>query len=154
MSGSSSTTRIFLPAMKSRSDRLRNLFQVTNALSLDHADHHLAHISHAVSDAFEVLRDRADFHRAADRVRILDHEADRLSEDLAVEIVNFLILFADLEGQRGIFANERVETLACRVLRDARHARDVDVGLELRLFVQLQSALADVNEEPQLKPYI
>src|ERR1051326_1102281 len=99
MSGSSSTTRIFLPAMESRSDRLRNLFHVTDALSLDHEDHHLGDIGRVVADAFEVLRDRADFHRAADRVRVLDHKADRLSEDLAVEIVNFLILFADLEGR-------------------------------------------------------
>ena len=98
-----------------------------------------------IGDPLEIFRDEPDLHRPIDRMRVFDHEADSLTENLAVEIVHLLVVFTNFERQVRILADECVQTLPDHPLGDSSHARDIDVRLQLRFEVQLQGALADVD---------
>ena len=69
----------------------------------------------------------------------------QLAEDLLLERVHLGVLAAHPPGQLGVAGHEGVQALLHHPLRPLGHARQVDVGLELRLLVQLQGPLGDVD---------
>ena len=71
-------------------------------------------------------------------LRVLHHEGQQLAEDLLVERVDLVVLAAHPPGQLGVAGHEGVEALLHHPLGLLGHARQVDVGLELRLLVQLE----------------
>src|ERR1044071_97808 len=146
MSGSSSTTRSFCPVFAiAYLNRWRQLLHVPNAFSFDHKNDHLRDIGRVIGHALEIFRYRADLHGAVDRVRILDHEGDDFAEDLAVELVDLFVVLANFQRQASVLAHKSVQAFAGHSLRDARHARDVDIRFELRLLIEFQSALTGVD---------
>ena len=78
-------------------------------------------------------------------LRVLHHEGQQLAEDLLLQRVDLVVLAAHPARQLGVAADERVEALLHHALRQLGHARQVDVGLELGLPVQLDRALGDVD---------
>ncbi len=76
---------------------------------------------------------------------VLHHEGQQLAEDLLLEGVHLGVFPAHPPGQLGVAGHEGVQALLHHPLGPIGHARQVDVGLELRLLVQLQRALGDVD---------
>src|SRR3989304_7136621 len=109
----------------SRLYRLRDLFDVTDALPFDHEYHHFGDVGGMIGDPLEIFRDEPDLHRPIDRMRVFDHEAYGLTEDLAVEIVHLLVFFTNFERQVRILADESVQTLPNHPPGGSRHAREV-----------------------------
>ena len=118
---------------------------MADALAFDHEDDHFGDVGGVIGDAFEIFGDRADFRCPADGLRVLEHEGEGLAEDLRVQLIDFVIVLANLEREIGIFPHEGVEAFADHALGDARHAWNVDIGFELRFLVQFQRAFADID---------
>ena len=98
-----------------------------------------------VGHTLQEARDQDEADGAGDRPRIGHHEREQLAEDLLLERVHGGILAADLAGQRGVAGHEGIQALLDHALGPIGHDGQVDVGLELRLVVELERALGDVH---------
>ena len=107
--------------------------------------HHFSDVRGVVCDALDVLGNIGDAHGAGDGLGVLEHEEEQLIEYLVVQIVHEVIVLAHAEGEVRVPGHEGVEAVFEHALGGIGHARDVDIGLERRLVVQLNGALADVH---------
>ena len=104
----------------------------------------------AILVAWSAIRSRyfdteADLCRAADGLGIFQHKRQGFAKYLCVELIDFVVVLAHFERQIRVLAHEGVQAFANHPLRDARHPGYVDVGFQLRLLIELEGALADID---------
>ena len=123
---------------------VRHAAKVAHVLAHHHEDDHFGKVGRVVPDAFEVLGDRLRADRAINVLRILHHVSEKLAEDLRIVGVDHAIAFDDFARALGVGGHESIQRIADHRLDNLGHARQPDIGLERRLHVELDHALADV----------
>ena len=81
---------------------------MANALALDHENDHLGDVGGVVGDPLKIFRDGRYLHCPVNGQWIRDHKAYGFAENLTIEIIHFLVIFANLEGQIRVLPHEGV----------------------------------------------
>ncbi len=120
---------------------------VPDVASHDEEDHLLGDVRRVVGDPLEVAGDEQEPRRHADRGRRIDHVGEQVAEELVVKLIDAQVADHHLLGQSRVLAHEGIQAPMDHVAGRHRHLRDVDVGLELRLAVDLDRRLGDVDAQ-------
>src|SRR6187551_1885494 len=120
------------------------LRRMTDDLPFHHVDDEFGHICRVVGDTFQVLADKGQANSARNRSRIFDHEGEEFAKQLVREIVNKVIVRADLPRLRRIRTHKRVQGFSHHLHSPIGHPRNIDIRLELRLFIQFDDSFANV----------
>jgi hypothetical protein len=111
---------------------------------LGHVDRQLANISHVVAYSFNVFGNEQEAGCASSRRRICDHHIQEIVEQTVVNLVDFIVARNDLARGDSIVRSERIERRAEHPGSVLGHAGQVDVGLHLRLVVEIDGCTSDV----------
>ena len=107
-----------------------------DALPRYHVDHHIGNTGSVVGNPFQAFGDLHNIQRRMNFPGVFQHKGEKLSENLFVQLVDYIILYADLLRQLNIFMNQGIQALFDHGPGDVRHPGKIDVGLDLRHLVE------------------
>ena len=111
----------------------------------DEVNHVFGDIDGVVADALEILGDENELERGEDDGGIFHHIGKELAEELVAQAIHLIVALHDAAGEFLVAADQGVEAIAHHAFGKLAHAREIHVGLHLRMAQHAHGGLGDID---------
>jgi hypothetical protein len=118
---------------------------VADVAAGDEVDYVFGDVDGVVADAFEVLGDEDQFEGGENDGGIFHHVGEQFAEELVAEAIDLIVALHDGLREILVAAHEGVQAVADHAFGEFGHARQIDVGLHLRMAHNAHGGLRDVH---------
>jgi hypothetical protein len=118
---------------------------VANVAAGYEVDYVFGYVGGVVADAFEIFGYEDELEGGEDLRRIFHHVGEQFAEELIAEAIDLVVAAENALGEVLIGAHQSVQTIADHGFGELAHARQINVGLDLRVAKDARGGLRDVD---------